>query len=97
MHQSGPLLYLSLPKISSGETSAYSKLESDILMMEPAEDWNRFDAANVLDPAIRSIFLQREMGPDLIVVRSVSLQDNAQVRFAEHDEVVERFATYRSD
>src|SRR5580700_5948348 len=37
------------------------------------------------------------MGPDLIVVRSVSLQDNAQVRFAEHDEVVERFATYRSD
>jgi hypothetical protein len=38
-----------------------------------------------------------EMSPDLIVIRSVSLQDTAQVRFAEHDEVVERFATYRSD
>src|SRR6266478_8398373 len=37
------------------------------------------------------------MGPDLIVVRSVSLQDTAQVRFAEHDEVVERFATDRSN
>ena len=30
------------------------------------------------------------------VVR-LSLQDIAQVRFAEHDEVVERFVTYRSD
>ena len=37
------------------------------------------------------------MGADLIVVRSVSLEDTAQVRFAEHDKVVERFATYRSD
>jgi hypothetical protein len=37
------------------------------------------------------------MGPDLIVVRSVFLQYSAKVRFAEHDEVVERFATYRSD
>src|ERR1700720_4474272 len=37
------------------------------------------------------------MSPKLIVIRSVSLQDPAQVRFAEHDEVVERFATYRSD
>src|ERR1700736_2171588 len=37
------------------------------------------------------------MSSDLIVIRSVSLQDTAQVRFAEHDEVVERFATYRSD
>ena len=37
------------------------------------------------------------MSPDLIVIGSVSLQDTAQVRFAEHDEVVERFAPYRSD
>jgi hypothetical protein len=37
------------------------------------------------------------MSPDLIVVRSVSLQDTAQVHLAEQDEVVERFATYRSD
>jgi hypothetical protein len=37
------------------------------------------------------------MSPDLIVIRSVSLQDTAPVRLAEHDEVVERFATDRSD
>src|SRR5271168_5106081 len=37
------------------------------------------------------------MRPDLVVIRSVCLQDIAQVRFAEHDEVVERFPTYRSD
>src|SRR5713226_738120 len=37
------------------------------------------------------------MSPDLIVIRSVSLQNTVQVRFAEHDEVVESFATYRSD
>ena len=41
--------------------------------------------------------LSKEMSPDLIVVRSISLQDTAQMRSAEHDEVVERFATYRSD
>ena len=59
-------------------------------MMEPAEDWYRCDAPDLLRPAkIRSIFVQREMGPDLVVVRSVSFQDTAQVRFAEHDEVVE--------
>jgi len=35
---------------------AYSKLESDVLIMEPAEDRNQCDAANLLDPAkIRSI------------------------------------------
>jgi len=38
---------------------ACSKLESDVLMMEAAENWNRCDTANLLDPAkIRSIFLQ---------------------------------------
>src|SRR5271169_5996060 len=37
------------------------------------------------------------MSPDLVVVRSVSLEDMAQVGFAEHDEVVEGFATDRSD
>jgi hypothetical protein len=37
------------------------------------------------------------MSPNPIVIRSVSLQDTAQVRFAEHDEVVERFAPNRAD
>ena len=64
-------------------------------MMEPAQDWYRCDAADLLRPAkIWGIFIQSQMRPDLVVVQSVSLKDTAQVRFAEHYEVVERFATY---
>src|ERR1700719_3232178 len=37
------------------------------------------------------------MRPDLVVIRSVILQNATQLRFVEHDEVVERFATDRSD
>jgi hypothetical protein len=37
------------------------------------------------------------MSPDSVVIRSVSPEDTAQVGFTEHDEMVERFATYRSD
>jgi len=65
-------------------------LNPDILMMQPAKDWNRCDASELLGaPKVRSIFIQRNMGPDFVVVRSVGLQDIAQVRFAEHHEVIE--------
>jgi hypothetical protein len=37
------------------------------------------------------------MSPDIVVVQNVGLEDMAQVRFAEHDNVVERFATHRFD
>jgi hypothetical protein len=37
------------------------------------------------------------MSPNLVVIRSISLQDTAQVRLPEHDEVVEEIATDRSD
>jgi hypothetical protein len=41
------------------ERCAYSKLNPDVLMMKPAEDWYRCDAAELLRPAkIRSIFIQ---------------------------------------
>ena len=59
-------------------------------MMEPAEDRYRRDTADLLRPAkIRRISVQGEMRPDFIVIRSVSLQGMAQVRSAEHDDVVE--------
>jgi len=59
-------------------------------MTEPAEDGYGCDSPDLLrSPKIWSIFIQREMGPDLIVVRTVGLQDTAQVGFAEHDEMVE--------
>ncbi len=37
------------------------------------------------------------MGPDLVLIRGVIFQDGAQVRFAEHDHMVEGFATSRSN
>jgi len=56
-------------------------------MMEPAKDRNRCDAADPLRPAeFRSIFAQRDMRPDFVVIRSVVFQDVAKVRFAEHHE-----------
>ena len=65
-------------------------LNPDVLMMQPA----RIDASDCLrPPKVRSVFIQRKMGPDFVVIRSVGLQDIAQVRFAEHHQVVERFAT----
>jgi hypothetical protein len=36
------------------------------------------------------------MRPELIVIRSLILQNVAQLRFVEHNEVVERFAPDRS-
>ena len=53
-------------------------------MMQPAKDWNRCDAADLLrPPEIWSCFIQREIGPDLVVIRGVNLQDVGQVCFAE--------------
>ena len=58
--------------------------------MESAEDRYRRDTADLLRrPKIRSIFVQREMASDFVVIRSVGLQDILQVRFAEHDDVIE--------
>ena len=37
------------------------------------------------------------MRPDLVVIRGVVLEDVAQVRFAEHHQVVETFAPDRAD
>ena len=65
-------------------------LNADVLMMQPAEDWNRHDGADLLRPSqIGCIFVQREMGSDFVVIRGVCLQDIAQVRFTEHHEVVQ--------
>ncbi|MGB3551267.1 MAG: hypothetical protein WA993_11285 [Candidatus Binatus sp.] len=65
-------------------------LNPDVMMMEPSKDRNRCYTADLLLPAeIRSIFVQGEMGPDFVVIRSVCLQDIAQAGFAKHDEVVE--------
>jgi hypothetical protein len=48
----------------------------DILMMQPAQDWNRGDTTDFLRlPEIGSISIQREMGSNSVVIRSVGLLD----------------------
>jgi hypothetical protein len=37
------------------------------------------------------------MSPDLIVIGSVTPQNATQLRFVEHDQVIEAFAPNRSD
>jgi hypothetical protein len=62
-------------------------------MMESTEDWYRCYEAELLQtPKIRCILVQRKMCADLIVIGSVLPQNATQLRFVEHDEVVEAFA-----
>jgi len=37
------------------------------------------------------------MGPDFVVIRSVGFQHTTQVRFIEHDDMIEAFTADRSD
>jgi hypothetical protein len=51
--------------------------------MKAAEDGRRYDAAHVLDGATdRSVFVERPMSPQLIIIGGVLRQNPAQVRFA---------------
>jgi hypothetical protein len=49
--------------------SLVKKLNPDILMMQAAKDWNRRNMVELLRaPKVRSISIQGEMGPDLVVI-----------------------------
>jgi hypothetical protein len=51
------------------------------MVMKPAEDGHRYDAAHVLDGAMdRSVFVERPMSPQLVVVSRIPRQNSAQVR-----------------
>ena len=68
------------------------------MMMQAAEDRLRCDAAEALNLAMeRGVLVQRSMRPQLIIVGGVCGCDPAQVRFAEHDHVVEAFPADRAD
>src|SRR5207245_8495177 len=52
-------------------------------VMKAAEDGCRYDAAHVLDGATdRSVFVERPMSPQLIIIGGVLRQNPAEVRFA---------------
>jgi len=66
--------------------------------MKAAEDGRRYDAAHVLDGAMgRSVFVERPMSPQRIVVGSILRQNPTQVRFTQNDYMVDTLAPDRSD
>jgi hypothetical protein len=63
------------------------------MVMQPAEDGMRFDASGALHRARdRRIFVERSMGPQFVVVGSIFLQNSAQVRLTQNDDVVDAHA-----
>jgi len=69
-----------------------------IVVMESAKDRVRFDASGALNRARdRSIFVQRPMRSDLVVIAGIGLQDPTQVSLAHDDEMIEALAPDRSD
>jgi hypothetical protein len=56
----------------------YRKSDSAIMVMKSAEDGRRYDAAHVLDGAMdRSVFVERPMCPQLIVIGGILRQNPA--------------------
>ncbi len=67
---------------------------SDVVMMKTTEHGKGNDvAAKLCAPGVGGVFIQCQMGPDLVVARSVALQDTTQVRLAEHDDMIETFTS----
>ena len=45
----------------------------------------------------RGVFVQRQVSPELVVIRDVGCDDAAEVSLAEHDEMVETLPPDRAD
>ena len=68
--------------------------DSDVLVIHPTEQRTRDDAPDLLDRARdRSIFVQRAVSSDFIVIACVGLQGQPQVRLAQGDDMVGTLAT----
>ena len=73
-------------------------LNPDILVMESAEDVERFDTSGSLNRARNwCIFAQRLMRSDVVIVACVRSQDPAQMRLTKNDDMIQTLAANRSD
>ena len=76
----------------------FRKLNPTVLMVKSTQDVASDDAAAALNgSAIGGIFLQAEMGPCRVVIRSVFLQDAPKMGLAPHDHVVKTLTSDRAD
>lgn len=70
----------------------------DAVVMKSAQERCRHDAPGRLNgPAHRCVLPEGEMCANLIIIGGVSCQDPAQMRFAEHDDMVEALTSDRAD
>ena len=68
------------------------------MVMKSVEEGRRYDAAHVLDGAMdRSVFVERPISPQLVVVGGILRQNPAQVRFSQNNHMVDALASDRSD
>jgi hypothetical protein len=68
------------------------------MMMKSTKDRVRFNAPGRLNrTGDRRIFIQCPVRPDLVVIAGISLQDPAQVRLAQDDDMVDALAPDRSN
>ena len=76
----------------------FRKLNPAVLMVKSAQNVASDDAAAALNgSAMWGIFLQAEMGPCRVVIRSVFLQDAPKMGLAPHDHVVKTLTSDRAD
>ncbi len=76
----------------------YRELDSAVLVVKATEDRLPFDGAGALNRAMEwGILVQGTMSPRLIIVGGICAQDPAQVRFTEHDHVVQAFPADRAN
>jgi hypothetical protein len=66
--------------------------------MKSAKNGVPFDASGPLNQTNgRRIFVQRSVRSDAVVIISIGLQNSAQMRLAQDNDVVRTLAPYRSD
>ena len=68
------------------------------MVVKAAEDRLRCDGADGLNRAMkRGVLVQRLMSPRLIIIGGICAEDSAQVRFTEHDHVVQALPADRAN
>ena len=92
------IMYTKDSRTGEQKACVYRKLDSAIAVMKAAQDRLRGDSAAALHrPMNRGVLLQRSMCPRFIIIGGVCAEDAAQMRFTEHDHMVEAFSSDRAD
>jgi len=68
------------------------------MVVKAAKDRLRCDGADAPNRTMkRGVLGQRSMSPQLIIIGGICAENPAQVRFTEHDHVVQAFPADRAD